>query len=84
MKHIPYDEPNRVESGAIQFGEDWPGLFLRGDNAFGLAMEIGTLEAYFKLVAPPSPEYSFMMNGLSNLRNTILKDVVKNAPDPQQ
>lgn len=25
-----------VESGAVQFGEDWPGLFLRGDNAFAM------------------------------------------------
>ncbi len=23
----------RVESGPVQFGEDWPGLFLRGDYA---------------------------------------------------
>ena len=36
----------RAESGPMQFGEDWPGLFLRGDDAFGLAMMIKThLEA---------------------------------------
>jgi hypothetical protein len=23
----------RVETGPIQFGEDWPGTFIRGDNA---------------------------------------------------
>lgn len=23
----------RVETGAIQFGDDWPGVFIRGDNA---------------------------------------------------
>ena len=30
----------RVESGPIRFGEDWPGLFIRGDNAFALRMLI--------------------------------------------
>jgi hypothetical protein len=24
----------RVESGPIMFGDDWPGLFLRGDDCF--------------------------------------------------
>lgn len=23
----------RVETGPIQFGDDWPGIFIRGDNA---------------------------------------------------
>ncbi len=30
-------EGDRVETGAIRFGEDWPGLVLRGDNAIPLA-----------------------------------------------
>jgi hypothetical protein len=25
--------PSRVESGVVQFEDDWPGLFLRGDDA---------------------------------------------------
>lgn len=25
--------PERVETGAVQFGDDWPGVFIRGDNA---------------------------------------------------
>jgi hypothetical protein len=28
----PKDAP-RVETGAVQFGDDWPGTFIRGDNA---------------------------------------------------
>lgn len=24
---------NRPETGPMQFGEDWPGIFIRGDNA---------------------------------------------------
>lgn len=27
----------RVETGIVQFDDDWPGFFLRGDDAFALA-----------------------------------------------
>jgi len=33
---LPAADP-RVETGTVQFGEDWPGLFIRGDNAFWYA-----------------------------------------------
>lgn len=27
----------RVETGVVQFGDDWPGVFIRGDDAFYLS-----------------------------------------------
>lgn len=36
-------EGARVETGAVQFGDDWPGVFIRGDNAFALAMTLQAL-----------------------------------------
>jgi hypothetical protein len=27
----------RIESGVLQFGDDWPGVFFRGDTALGFA-----------------------------------------------
>lgn len=33
-------EGGRVETGPVQFGNDWPGIFIRGDNAYGYAMEL--------------------------------------------
>ena len=27
-------QTERVETGVVQFGEDWPGVFIRGDTAF--------------------------------------------------
>jgi hypothetical protein len=37
---IPY-AGDRVESGPVQFGpDDWPGLFLRGDNALAYALAL--------------------------------------------
>lgn len=29
----PDDGAGRVETGPVQFGDDWPGVFIRGDNA---------------------------------------------------
>jgi hypothetical protein len=37
-------EGGRVETGAVQFGDDWPGLFIRGDNAGWMAMQLRSLE----------------------------------------
>ena len=31
---------DRVETGAVSFGKDWPGLFIRGDEAYDLALRI--------------------------------------------
>jgi hypothetical protein len=33
----------RVETGPIQFGDDWPGTFIRGDNAFHYAFHLKLL-----------------------------------------
>ena len=37
--YYPSQNP-RVETGAVQFGDDWPGLFVRGDNAMLVAAAI--------------------------------------------
>lgn len=30
----------RVETGPLQFGEDWPGVFFRGDDALAYALAL--------------------------------------------
>lgn len=37
IRKFPAEE-ERVESGPIQFGDDWPGTFLRGDNSIYLRL----------------------------------------------
>ena len=37
MRHLP-EQHKRVETGVTQFGDDWSGVFIRGDCAFGYAM----------------------------------------------
>ena len=32
IQKIDYNQENRVETGAVQFGDDWTGLFIRGDD----------------------------------------------------
>ena len=39
MKQLPGYEP-RIETGVVQFGDDWPGVFLRGDTACHYAVVI--------------------------------------------
>jgi hypothetical protein len=51
-----------AQSGAIQFQDDWPGLFLRGDTAVGLAVSIRHLEK--ALANHPDP---VVWSGLSKL-----------------
>ena len=46
VRRIPHDG-ERVETGAVQFGNDWPGLFIRGDNAGWLAFNIGLIQEWF-------------------------------------
>tara|TARA_B100001778_G_scaffold334986_1_gene350441 strand:+ start:12797 stop:13102 length:306 start_codon:yes stop_codon:yes gene_type:complete len=34
---------NRPESGPMIFGDDWRGLFIRGDNALGFIVDLETI-----------------------------------------
>ena len=37
-------EPSkRAETGVMAFGDDWPGVFIRGDDAFGFALSLREL-----------------------------------------
>ncbi|QSR18424.1 hypothetical protein [Novosphingobium sp. KA1] len=39
MQIVPHEGP-RIETGVVQIGDDWPGVFIRGDNAFAYAMAL--------------------------------------------
>lgn len=45
IQHMPAVPIGRAETGAMQFGNDWPGVFIRGDNAMLFSM---TLEMVLK------------------------------------
>jgi hypothetical protein len=52
MLPAPLELP-RVETGAVQFGDDWPGLFIRGDNALALMLNIRKLMTLLREHADP-------------------------------
>jgi hypothetical protein len=43
IRHIDVELDKRVETGPTQFGDDWPGVFIRGDNAAYYAMNLQNL-----------------------------------------
>lgn len=50
MLHLPMPEGmTRMESGPISFGDDWPGMFVRGDEAAELAWVPVFLEKLFEM-----------------------------------
>ena len=52
----------RVETGAVQFGDDWPGIFIRGDNAAHYSMALDSL-----LSGSFDPMTTGVLSGLNEL-----------------
>lgn len=73
MLPAPKDFP-RVETGAVQFGDDWPGLFIRGDGAHVLMGVIRQLRE--RLARHPEPEVTDLLVRLSGYADLILRDVI--------
>lgn len=42
IRYLPTQE-QRVETGPVQFGDDWPGVFIRGDHAGYYSFQINEL-----------------------------------------
>jgi len=59
----------RISSGAVQFQNDWPGLFIRGDECMGLALRLGLLKQKIG-------ETAFAASGLQGLVDVIERDVI--------
>ena len=43
MRKISIDNEERIETGVVQFNDDWPGVFIRGDNALHFGHIIGNI-----------------------------------------
>lgn len=67
--------PNpRVETGAVQFGDDWPGYFIRGDDALHFCKVIDILINK----AEASPQDSLFNLQVAQLKN-LQEDIQKNT-----
>lgn len=68
IRKLPAQD-ERIETGPVQFGDDWPGVFIRGDNAFWLAGCCDTLLA----ALPSADDIATIVarSGLEGLRRTL-------------
>ena len=77
MLPVPVDM-TRVETGPIQFGDDWPGTYFRGDNAgwYGMLLK-NLLDTVEQSIKDGKMEYSILelctLRGLqTNLSGCLL------------
>jgi len=68
IQQMPKVEP-RVETGAVQFGDDWPGYFIRGDGACYLAICINSVLS--QLTANQLKDVFFHATELQGLADAI-------------
>lgn len=83
VQKIPFPPGSpRVESGAVQFGDDWPGLFLRGDEAFDIAQRLDAVGKFLNNISDKlkvdvgGTDLALAWIALRQLRETIMEDVI--------
>lgn len=64
-----HPEHMRAETGPIQFGADWPGIFMRGDNAMYYAQQIKIILHYADKGQVPPP---YMLSNLRGIYETMM------------
>ena len=69
LTQVPMPEGmERVESGPLRFGDDWPGYFIRGDNALALAAHLSAYTALLRRYEMSDPELMALARQLDGLR----------------
>lgn len=80
MQQIKTNLDKRVETGAVQFDDDWPGVFIRGDNSFYLSMLLTqAIEQLNKSIDDRDQSYiqsTILVSSLESL-NDLLKSAHK-------
>jgi len=71
--------PQRIETGAVVFGEDWPGVFIRGDDAFNYAIQLAHLLDV--LHGSEDPIVLLALNTMDGLRQLLLSCEVRPEMD---
>lgn len=72
MARVFPSQDERVETGAIQFGDDWKGLFIRGDACIAI---VGAVNMVRHLAAAEDPSVLAMLRPLFRLQERITTDV---------
>lgn len=66
----------RVETGPLEFVDDWTGIFIRGDNAFSYALAVSDILLYLDKASPVSWMY------LESLRKLLIASDMSNPERP--
>jgi len=79
-------EQNRLETGIIELEGDWPGVFIRGDNAMHYKQGLDIL---FKHILNNIPEeelnqYTFVINSLKGLKELLSYSMVHEGQEKQE
>ena len=83
VRELPAQEP-RVESGPVCFGEDWTGLFLRGDTCLTFYFSLYTLLE--KGTFPPELQLQLLqvkglLEDLKSTQAVMLSEVDRLGPE---
>lgn len=62
------EQPQRIETGPVQFRGDWPGLFIRGDDCVHLAASISTLTQWLQTYGS-RPQVMQVMKEIGDLQD---------------
>jgi len=70
----------QTPTGAMQFQDDWPGLFIRGDNAVSLLSSIRGLQQ--RLADHPDVVVTAALSQLQQIADIIDRDVIVRGERP--
>lgn len=71
---------NRIETGPVRFGDDWAGVFIRGDNAFGYRIALEQLLSYVQsLEDTPVVLQAWTVQGLYDLLGSCIEPVAEDV-----
>ena len=73
-------DQKRPETGVLQFGDDWPGVFIRGDDAFFFMAGLNSL---LQTLGPPSGSIFIQRRVIEGLIELLGSCDVRTNPAPQ-
>jgi len=82
VRLLPAPDDGRVETGPVQFGDDWPGVFIRGDNAANCAMLLHAVITESGNTPRTNHVARVMLTGLYNtLRGAVVGPAAEMFPE---
>lgn len=65
------EHAERVETGVLEINDDWPGIFIRGDNALAYAMYVSQAIAVLEKMEDKEQMDVFALYGLKGLASLL-------------